>query len=125
MKKFFFLGLLFCCQIGITKAQTINNNGTPVDFRIYSGMSQSQVADLIKTAPLEIKKLNYYYSSSYFLQPSTKPGAPKLDPNSVNVRNYENQRLENERKTIVINANEDKIILLSKKELEAGYSTLK
>lgn len=125
MKK----ALLFVIAIagfsGMTKAQMLNINGNPVDFRVYSAKTQTQVADLVKNAPLEIKKLNFYYSSSYVLEPSGVVRVPKFDPNSVNVQQYESQRLENERKTIVINQYNDKITLLSKKELEAAYKAIK
>jgi hypothetical protein len=122
MKRLLFTLLL--SGIGSVFAQTVNENGTEVDFRIYADHTQAQVTELVKNNPLEIKRLNYYYQNSYLIILSNTEGA-KFDVNTVNVKRFEDQRLENERKTIIVSANNDKLVLKSKKEMEQEYLQIK
>jgi hypothetical protein len=117
--------LLLFCGFAKLQAQTTTIQGMEVDFRIVAELGDEKTADLVKTAPAEVKKLNHYYSKSFIYVKSTDPNAEAYDLSTVNVKRFEDQRLQNERKTIVVSANNDMIILKSKEELEKEYLQIK
>jgi hypothetical protein len=108
---------------GMLAAQTGNSEiGDP---HIYYHYSNAEISDMLKKDPAAIRKLNFYYQKSFIVEYSKNSGSELYDAGTIDVQRFEDQRLENERKTIIVSANNDKIILLSKKELEEAYSQIK
>jgi hypothetical protein len=113
-----FIGLLtFSLQ---SRAQS---TAPDVDPRIYQHYTQQEVNDMLANAPAKIKMLNIYYRSSFVMIQGANQVTP-LDPNTVDVTNYEHLRKDNVRVRVGHSRITGEVVeLLSKQELQALYDS--
>lgn len=101
---------------------TASAQSTPdVDPRVKKHYSETQINEMLSTAPLKIKVLNVYYRSSFVLIPPVNGTAEAIDPSSVDITEFEKFRKENERAKVGYSRTGYALELLSKKELQALY----
>ncbi|MBA3900428.1 MAG: hypothetical protein H0X62_09505 [Bacteroidetes bacterium] len=96
-----------------------------VDPRVKLYYSEAEIIKMKAENPLSIKKLNYYFQNSYFIVPADGSQTGVIDPMSIDARRFEAQRHATEKVSIVISANDDRLVLISLKELEKEYKKLR
>ncbi|MDQ3048496.1 MAG: hypothetical protein M3R27_13190 [Bacteroidota bacterium] len=102
------------------------NSNIEIDPHIYTHYSPEQIQVMKETAPLELKKLNHYFKNSFIIVPAdgSISKGPKPELFNIDVKRFEDQRMDDSRKPIIISANNDQLILKSKKELEEEYKKI-
>lgn len=121
MKKVFSTIILTFCFL-ISYGQSLILSTEEVDKRVYFKLSESDIKNLLNDNPKELTKINFIASQSYIFIPFDK--SSDFNINTINVFEVEHLRYENIRREVIVSRNNDKIQLLSKKELNEKLKEL-
>jgi hypothetical protein len=90
-----------------------------VDKRVFLKYNEAEIKKMISENPKEIEKINFLFSKSFQYIPSDSINkVENFNPLSINISEYDHLRYENEPRIVFLSRDHDRIILLSKKQLD-------
>jgi hypothetical protein len=96
-----------------------------IDPRIYNHYSNQQVDEILSVDPVKIKKMNFYFRSSYQVLENTSCNqCAAIDFNAFDVTNFEKKRMKDRRVKVTLGQPCHVIELLSQTELLQAYQNI-
>ncbi|MCB9230550.1 MAG: hypothetical protein H6581_02730 [Bacteroidia bacterium] len=100
--------------------------GIVPDSRIYNHYSPEQVSEMMARQPAKIRKLNYYFQESWYVEPEANCNdCPEIDKSQVDIMEYDSYRQATRENRVKLTAPGHHIVLRPWSEVRAQYELIK
>lgn len=121
--KILVFSMLLCLIYGL--CGNANAQSMDIDSRIYTHYTSQQLDEILTADPVKIKKMNFYFRSSYQVVENTACNqCTAIDFNSFDITIYEKKRMKDRRVKVTLGQPCHVIELLSQTELLQAYQNI-